>query len=166
MSSILYLNEDCWVVKFLHSHSKVFKMPIWKQLGLLFVQMDMAEVVVERFGNVKKCFQSSNRWKFEASLERSKKVFKSPIWKCQKRFMISRFFLIFSTSVFNSQLFRKFVNFQTLQALLIFKYFLCVHVSVCFSFLCFSSVCFSSTLSMYLSLLLCIVCRIFLGKDC
>jgi hypothetical protein len=60
--------------------------------------MDMGEVVVERFGIVKKCFQSSNGWKFEANLERSKKWFlKSPIWKCQKRFMISRFLLIFST---------------------------------------------------------------------
>jgi hypothetical protein len=50
-------------------------MPIWRWIGLSFVQMDMAKVVVERFGNVKKCFQSSNGWKFEANLERSKKVF-------------------------------------------------------------------------------------------
>jgi hypothetical protein len=54
-------------------------MPIWRRRGLSFVQMEMIEVVVERFGNVKKCFQSSNRWKFEVNLERSKKVFKSTI---------------------------------------------------------------------------------------
>jgi hypothetical protein len=53
--------------------------------------MDMAKVVVERFENVKKCFQSSNGWKFEANLERSKKVFKSPIWNCQKKFSKAQF---------------------------------------------------------------------------
>jgi hypothetical protein len=50
--------------------------------------------VVETFGNVKKCFQSS-KW-MDGSLKLiwkdQKNVFKSPIWKCQKRFMISRFF--------------------------------------------------------------------------
>jgi hypothetical protein len=69
-------------------------------IGLSFVQMDMAKVVVERFGNVKKCFQSSNGWKFEANLERSKKVFKSPIWKCQKRFIKNLFNLGFQFQAF------------------------------------------------------------------
>jgi len=47
--------------------------------------MDMAKVVVERFGNVKKCFQSSNGWKFEANLERSKKGFLKPNLELPKK---------------------------------------------------------------------------------
>ncbi len=76
------------------------------------------------------------------------------------------FFNLFNLG-FQFQDFWEICQFPNFLGSIDFQIFLvCACECVCFSFLCFSSVCFSSTLSMYLSLLLCIVFRMFLGKDC